>query len=213
MVCRTIIILLLLASNVHADVVPPLARKYVRSVIRETHFYWGLGGPLDIFMGQIHQESRWRSNAQSIYAAGLTQFTPDTAKDIQRLLPHDTQAKCSVKDCRFDPEWAIRALVVYDKQLYDHYSYTSQNDFPDQRFAFALAGYNGGAGWIDRERRYCVQDSCEPDIYFNEVEWACGKSNPHRSQQACTENRHYPDVILHSWAPMYHKWLAVNAIE
>jgi hypothetical protein len=185
---------------------PAGASLYARGVLRDAHFYWGLQAPVGVFFGQIHQESRWRARVESPYAAGLAQFTPATAADIIRLYPADLADVCKdAGDCRFDVGWAIRAMVLYDKQLFGGFQFANG----DERWGFTLAAYNGGAGWLRRERRYCIEAAaCDAERYFiGGVKNACGETEPARSEQSCIENGSYPVLILFEWRPLYEEWL------
>ena len=187
--------------------VPAGARLYAREVIRDAHFYWGFGAPLSTFFGQIHQESGFRADAQSKYAAGLAQFTPATAAAIARMYPADLGNASPM-----DPAWSIRALVIYDRDLATDFI---DGDSADDQLAFALAAYNGGERWLIRERGACLAAaaSCDSNRYFGNVQEQCGKSIPARSRAACAENTNYPEVILHKWRPLYQRWLEANAIQ
>ncbi len=199
------------AEDRNAPLIPPGARQYGAAVIRDAHFYWGFGAPVAMFMGQIHQESRWRPDARSPDAAGLTQFTPATAADFTRMYPADLRALCKHQDCRFDPKWAIRAMVLYDRNLDREFALVSAGD---ETLGFTLAAYNGGAGWLTREARVCDdRPECNSSQYFAGVALMCGKTHPARSAASCRENRNYPAVILFRWRPMYQRWLDAEAIR
>ncbi len=185
--------------------VPPEALRYRARLIREVHFYWSLGTSAAMFFAQVHQESRFRATAQSRFASGLAQFTPPTAAGVQSLYPSDLKTLCAERGgCPLDPAWALRALVLWDRRLWEARAFATG----DERLAFMLADYNGGAGWINRERTFCRNSGgCDPDVYFNSVQLACGRSTPFRADWACRENGHYPEVILRTWRPLYARWL------
>ncbi|MDW9328117.1 transglycosylase SLT domain-containing protein, partial [Escherichia coli] len=62
---------------------------------------------------QLHQESGWRPDAVSPAGAqGLAQFMPATADWISQLMPGLNSRE------PFNPAWAIRALVSYDRWLW-----------------------------------------------------------------------------------------------
>lgn len=93
---------------------------------------------LDVFlvMGLIKQESNFVPEAESDYAYGLMQLTPDTAEWNARemgLTDYDYK----------DPETNIRIGCHYLKYLIDHYKNTDT----------ALAAYNAGMGnvsaWLE----------------------------------------------------------------
>ena len=185
--------------------IPSEALRYRNLIIREVHYRWGLGQKVSLFFGQIHQESNFRAEAKSRFAAGLAQFAPNTATDVQSLFPAELKELCTNQGgCPFNPAWAIRALVLWDWKLYQARDFAQG----DERIAFMLADYNGGAGWINREREYCQQSGeCKPHVYFGEVQLACGKSSHRRADWACHENNRYPEVIIRKWQPMYDRWL------
>src|SRR5690554_3332836 len=62
-----------------ADAVPRNAEAYQADLTRVARFHYGLNAPVATLAGLVHQESSWRSDAQSpVGAQGLTQFMPDT---------------------------------------------------------------------------------------------------------------------------------------
>ena len=105
---------MLAAVAAHAQV-PHESARYKLTLLREAHGQWGLGAPVPAFAAQVHQESGWRPDAVSrVGARGLAQFMPATATwwcaregtAAADCLPHN-------------PSWALRAMVGYDKHLYD----------------------------------------------------------------------------------------------
>lgn len=173
--------------------VPHKAKQYQRLLTREAHSQWGLHAPIPAFAAQIQQESAWNPKAVShVGARGLTQFMPSTArwwckrKGIARkdCLPHN-------------PTWAIRAMVGYDKHLFDrtpkHYS-----DY--DRLWVALRSYNGGLGhWYKEKRATGLRWPSR-----QQVDAACGKAR--RSWRHCKENLGYPRRILIRLQPRYEGW-------
>ncbi|UPG87011.1 transglycosylase SLT domain-containing protein [Luteibacter aegosomatis] len=168
----------------HAASVPsPAAKSWQRTVQREAHAVWGITAPVSAFGAQIEQESAWRPNARSPYAGGLAQFTADTASDMARWYPELGPAD------PYDPRWAIRALVRYDYRLYNGVlGARSECD----HWAMTLSAYNGGAGWLSRDRALCSRVSaCDPSRWWGHVE-----RQSQRASWALTENRAYPSRIL-----------------
>ena len=172
---------------------PLAARQYRNDLIREARAVWGLTAPIALFAGQIEQESAWRPNVCSPYACGLTQFTKDTAEWIA-----GRYGDLSSGD-RFNPQWAMRAMVRYDHYLYAMVPAAAE---ARDRFAFVLSGYNGGLGNLRRDIAICMRTpGCDALRWFGHVELY---SN--RAAWAFKENRGYPRVILDRRQFTYSHW-------
>ena len=190
-------LLLILGSfagcKAHAE--PRASLEYKRDVIREARAVWGLDAPVALFAGQIEQESAWRPKVCSPFACGLAQFTPATADWISGAYPETLGERQP-----FNPQWAIRALVTYDRRIHDGSAVPSASEC--DRFGFLLSGYNGGPGWVGRDRRLCGSaPGCESDRWFGHVEKHSG-----RAVWAMKENREYPRRILFQRQFNYEKW-------
>lgn len=181
----------LLAGVGHADT--PLAAPYKRMVIREVRAQWGLDAPVALMAAQVHQESRWRPRICSKYACGLTQFTPQTASWIKQRYPKELG-----DGDVFNPQWAIRAMAIYNKYLYNRVP-ASATDC--DRWAFTLSSYNGGLGWVRRDAEVCSRmTGCDVRRWWGNVaKWST------RSKAAFKENRGYPYTILNNQA-MFETW-------
>lgn len=181
------------------DRIPVAAGRYRQQLTQTAHSIMGLGAPIPLLAAQIHQESRWRPDVCSKYACGLTQFTKDTADWISGEYP-DLAA-----NNRMSPSWAIRALVRYDDYLFKRSEFAATEY---DRWAFLLAGYNGGFGWIGRDRKICDQTpGCDSTRWFGHVE-----HHTRRASWAKKENRHYPDVILNRWQPLYAEGWGLSGV-
>ena len=133
---------------------------------------------------QIQVESAWRPEARSKYAAGLAQFTPATWSDIA---PY-TDPSCAGEP-ETDPACSIRSQIVYMRRLLARYRFSAT---AAERWAFAWAAYNGGPGWISREKARCKRKpDCNPSRWWRNVERHCL-----RARWACGENRAYPVKIV-----------------
>lgn len=184
---------LLAYSAVQAAV--PAASAYRDDVIRESRAVWGLSAPVAAMAGQIEQESAWRPNVCSAYACGLTQFTPATAAWIAGA----HAAQLSDADV-FNPAWAIRALAIYDHDLW----LTVPPAAADcDRWAFALSSYNGGLVNLQRDVALC-RAGCKPNTWFGNVEL-----HSVRGAAAFKENRGYPRAILRQRQFTYSSWGAI----
>lgn len=173
-----------------AEIIPANANKYRADLTRAAHATWGLNAPIPVFAAQIHQESGWNPNAVSqVGAVGMTQFMPATAKWWCGL------NNLSLKDCQpNNPQWAMRALVGYDKWLYDRVWGNTEYD----QIHAALRGYNGGLGHWQQEAKYAASKD------HKAIDAACGKAK--RNVIFCPENLGYPKRILITLQPRYLSW-------
>lgn len=181
------------APNQTADQpLPAAAKQYRRELTRQAQAHWGLGAPVAAFAGQVHQESGWRTDAVSrVGAEGMAQFMPSTARwwcELHRLSTDECQPR--------NPAWALRALVMYDRWLWDRITHTASDC---DRFAMTLSAYNGGLGWVQRDRALASSKGLDSSRYWSEVETV----NAGRAAWAIKENRDYPLRILHQHAPRY----------
>lgn len=180
-----------LSDPVQAEGLIPRAAQQHRLQLRQAaHMAWGLDAPVAVFAAQLHQESRWRTDARSpVGALGLAQFMPATAQwigGIDQTLAARTPT---------NPAWAIRALVVYDRWLWDRITRAVDDC---ERMAFTLSAYNGGLGWVYKRQRIsgmpavCLGQTCT--------------LNPGITPEAQAENERYPVLILARHQPLYSTW-------
>lgn len=179
-------IFMLGVSCAFAQTIPHEAAKHKRQLRQQAHHVWGLDAPVSTFAAQIHQESRWNASARSrVGALGLSQFMPATADWISGLYPD------LADNAPTNPTWAMRALVRYDRFLYDRVAGTDKC----QKMAFALSAYNGGLGWVNKRKArsknplICLDATC--DI------------NPGITPANQRENANYPRLILLRHEPLY----------
>ena len=172
---------------------PAAAQQHRTLLVRTANATWGLGAPVAVFAAQVHQESAWKPEAVSgVGARGLAQFMPSTASwwcELNKLAPSACQPH--------NTAWALRALVGYDKYLYDR---TPTRYGAYDRMWVALRGYNGGLGHWQREA--AVSGSAQPTR--QQVDSACGKAR--RAAVHCRENLGYPQRILVDLQPRYLSW-------
>ena len=183
---------LALAASCAPAQVPQQAQQYRPLLVRTAHAAWGLDAPVAVFAAQVHQESAWRPDAVShVGAQGLAQFMPATTQWIAGISPALTTQQ------PYSPAWALRALVTYDRWLYDrapaHYT-------PKDRMWVALRAYNGGLGHWQREA--AATGAARPTRA--QVDAACGRAR--RAAAHCAENLGYPHRILHVIQPRYAAW-------
>ena len=169
--------------------VPHAANRYRADLTRQARQVWGLDAPVATFAAQIHTESLWRLDAVSPAGArGLAQFMPGTETWINGLYRWQGDA--------MNPTWALRALVTYNRWHWDRIKNTA-NDC--ERMAFAMSAYNGGLGWVQRDRALASSKGLDSARYWGAVE----SVNAGRSAVAIRENREYPRLILKVREPIY----------
>ena len=176
---------LLASTQAHAAevTIPRAAEAHRATLVRAAHATWGLDAPVSVFAAQVHTESWWRNDTVShVGAQGLAQFMPSTAKWLPSVAPE------TGRPAPFNPGWSLRALCVYDKWLWDRVA--GRNDF--ERMAFTLSAYNGGLGWVQRDKRKARAQGLDDRVWFHAVETV----NAGRSRAAFAENRQYPRRIL-----------------
>lgn len=187
---RAVAVSLALIPILASAQVPRDAQQYRRDLTRNARLIWGIDAPVATFAGQVHQESGWRPNAKSAYAGGLAQFTPATADWIGGVFPDlaDRQP--------YNTAWALRALVRYDRYLWERMPATASTC---DRMAFVMSAYNGGPGWVSRDRREAKEAGADENRWFGHVE----RFNAGRAPAFFAENRNYPRAILFKWEPIY----------
>lgn len=185
-------LLIMLPLLALADEPPRAAKQYQRDLTRHARAVWGLDAPVALFAAQIHQESRWRVNAQSpVGAQGIAQFMPQTATWISGAYKMGEPQP-------YNTGWALRALVTYDHHLWHQIAAIS----PCDHAAMTLSAYNGGLGWVYRDQDKAAKAQHDRTRWFGSVELF----NAGRSAANFAENREYPRVILTKWQPVYSAW-------
>ena len=163
--------------------IPRAAEQYRAELVRSAHATWGLDAPVAVFAAQVHTESWWRSDTVSgAGAEGLAQFMPSTARWLPSVAPE------TGKPMPFNPGWSLRALCIYDKWLWER----AAGCDAFERMAFTLSAYNGGLGWVNRDRTLARKRGLDESRWFGAVETV----NAGRSAAAWKENRSYPRIIL-----------------
>lgn len=180
----------LAAGSAHAGetTIPRAALQYRATLIREARAVWGMEAPVAIFAAQIHTESNWRNDVTSFAGAqGLAQFMPSTAAWLPSVAPE------TGTPAPFSPAWSLRACVTYDKWLYDRLRPMNAASLAFcERTAFMLSGYNGGIGWVGKDRALAARTGRNPDRWFGHVE----DVNAGRNKSAIKENRRYVALIF-----------------
>jgi soluble lytic murein transglycosylase-like protein len=186
----TLIALLIAASWPDALAgVPREAQQHRRELLRVAQYQFGLGAPVATLAAQVHQESGWRPGVRSHAGAeGMAQFMPGTSQWMSEIYPDLAPA------APFNPGWALRAMVRYDAWLLARVAGADAC----HEWAFALAGYNGGLGWVRRDVRLAAAAGADPLRWWDHVE-----HHTARADWARRENRGYVRLILRRWEPLY----------
>lgn len=173
--------------------VPDVSPLYRLQVEHDASRFFGLAAQPARLAAQVHQESGWNPHAQSPYAMGLTQFTPATAKWLPSVCPEVGEPDL------WNPRWSISAQHCYMAWLFYRVKPLAAgralNDC--DRWAFALRAYNGGEGWLLRERRAAAKAGAQANAW-REVEGFRS-----RAGWAHKENTQYPQRILLRIEPAY----------
>ena len=202
------IAILLTFSTSAAAQIPENALKYAPMLKEVLVKLWPGVGPRSLFAGQVEQETCvslkskrcWSPTTElktdREYGFGFGQLTVtkrfNAWEDVKKL---DKELSAWKWENRYDPAYQLRALVVYNKSLY--------NRLPDviqEKLAFMFAAYNGGLGGILQDRRLCQNTKdCDPNVWFGHVERTSFKSKikPKGYGKSFFEiNREYPRNIL-----------------
>lgn len=168
--------------------IPRAAIQYRAQLVREARAVWGLDAPVAVFAAQIHTESWWRNNTvSSVGAQGLAQFMPATARWLPSVAPE------TGTPAPFDPRWSLRACVTYDRWLWNRLSPKRAGSLTTcDRMAFTLSAYNGGLGWVGRDRALAARTGRDPDRWSGNV----AEVNAGRNKSAIKENRRYVTLIF-----------------
>ena len=184
-----VLLLLVVALTAEAQI-PSAAWQYERQLTREARAVFGVEAPVARLAGQLHQESSWRPDVCSwAQACGLAQFIPSTADWMAEMHP----SRLAPADPA-NPAWAIQAQVLFNDWILNRI----QVDDGCQQWAMTLSAYNGGIGWVNRDRRLAEEAGADADTWFGHVE-----HHTARADWARRENRDYVRRILLGLEPRY----------
>lgn len=176
----------------------PLGQAYRGIIIRSAYRIHGPGAPIAALAAQVRQESGFKPDATSwVGAQGLTQFMPGTATDIARQYPAD----CAPAN-PLSPQWAVtcRDRLMHQLVLGSSVALAGKGVDECSVWAFAFRGYNGGPGWMRRDRQLAAARGLNPNDWH-----AVRNLNAGRRESAHRENREYPERIFR-YEPLYSSW-------
>lgn len=160
-------------------------------------------------------KSRLRSAREE--GAGLGQLTrafkPDGSIRFDALSAMKTKYPKELAELNWSniytrPDLQMRVIVLMMRDNFRYYVKYSAN--LEEAYAFADAGYNGGIGGLDNERRACkLSSTCDHRKWFDNVEKFCLKSKSalYGDRSACDINRHHVSDVLITRYPKYRKYL------
>ena len=171
-----------------AQDIPRAAEQYRRDLVRESRAAFGLQVPISTFAAQLEQESAFRPDVVSyVGARGIAQFMPATAAWISDAYPYLGPAN------PLNPQWAIRAMVRYNRHLWDEVGGLGATDC--DRMCYVLGSYNGGARWM--KRRALMSEN--PGQCLGET----AEINPGITEDNQKQNAGYSRRILLDLEPRY----------
>lgn len=219
-------LLLVFAPRAHASKLPAGFSTYGPVLKAEQRHYWEGHPDPAVLAALIEQESCislksprcWNPAAQLKTAreegAGMGQITRAYRADGSvrfdslagmRAQYSDELGEWSWGNVYTRPELQLRAVVLMSRDAAMPF-----RSAPDM-LAFGDAGYNGGVGGVQKERRACaLAKGCDPGQWFGHVELHCLKSRQplYGGRSACDINReHVHNVFLVRRAKYVKAWV------
>lgn len=133
---------------------------------------------------------------------GSTRF--DVLTDLRNKYK-DALREASWDTFKHRPDLQIRMIVLL---LRDNYKILRNVKDPMARLHMTDAAYNGGVGWILRERRACgLAKDCDPGLWFGNVERYCLRSKKalYGNRSVCDIARNHPRDIFFHRLPKYQR--------
>jgi hypothetical protein len=215
---------LLFSGAAHAAPQPPAAALAYLPLLKQQQLaYWPELQHASVLGAQIHRETGpcpgrkcWSAHAQlrtsREQGIGFGQFTRtwtsagtprfDALTDIVRAHPRELAGLSW--SAPYDPVLQLRALVLKDRDIYA--AVDGAASFED-RMAFTLAGYNGGAGSVRSDRLMCeATPGCDASRWRGNVERTSLKARQAvqgYGQSFFEINRGYVREILQVFRPAY----------
>lgn len=226
-----VLIILFLSGDAHAaagssDYIPPQAFTHKATIQSELDTFFPAIPTYNYIPSLIEHESCislkhsrcWKSTSELLtkreQGVGLGQITrtfkPDgtvkadslqSMKSIYRQ--HLAEAKWSTIKER--PDLQIRIIVL---MIRDNYKALYSVKDPLSRLQMTDAAYNGGLGWILKERRVCgLAKGCDPGLWFGHVENHCLRSRKplYSGRSVCDIAKHHPYDVFKNRLPKYER--------
>lgn len=188
-IAMAIALVILRGKSADASIIPQRSLQYIPILVEEHSRIWPTSD-ICVIAEQITHESAWKTTAtrkekSGVISYGLLQVLDRTMAEMQTK----HQILMGLEPVQMlQARWGLRAGILYDKDMWK-LVYFAKN--PIDRYAFMLASYNGGYGWVQRDRKLTVEKGYNRDLWFNNVELFST-----RSQWAFGINRKYVSSIL-----------------
>lgn len=195
------------AERAQAVRIPVAFHRHRRMVQTEAFRLLGPTAPVARIAAQLHTESRWREDARSpVGAVGIGQFMPPTAGDMAKFFA----SECAPAD-PLNAAWSIRCAILYDRSLISavrpfvpvgQAATTGAAGLLQlgvcTQWAFGFSSYNGGGGYLNRDRKLAAANGADPNRWHRAVAlWST------RKPAAFRENRDYIVRIMRDTEPAY----------
>lgn len=160
---------------------PSLANVYLPLLTAQVLAFWPNMPAPSTLAAQIEQETCislthskcWNPKAElktsREYGFGLGQLTVTPKFDNFKAAKTWDKSLAGWRwEDRFDPTMQLRALVIYDRNLYNAIGPVATEE---DRLAFTFSAYNGGLGGVNKDRQVCRNTpGCNPNRWFGHVE-------------------------------------------
>lgn len=160
-------IMLIVAVSAFAAI-PQRAYLYF-PILKEEHSLIWPESDIGIIGSQIAHESSWkedvmRKEPSGVISYGLLQVLDVTYDELKKKNPLLLKGSPSEM---LRARMGIRAGILYDKQMWILVSFA---DSTVDRYAMTLSAYNGGFGWLLRDRKLAELNGYSPNKWFGNTE-------------------------------------------
>jgi len=168
-------------------------------ILAEEHSKIWPESDVTIIAGQIEAESAWKEKATRLEKSGVTSYGLMQVLDVTfNEMKKKNPTLLDIEPVQMlQARWGIRAGILYDKQMFKLCTFAS--NCPVNQWAFALASYNGGYGYILKDRKLTESMGYDKNLWFDNVE-----KFSNRSPQFFKINRGYP-IKIFKYAEKYRR--------
>lgn len=148
------------------------------------------------------------------YSVGFFQiakaYNPDGTTRMDTLASLKRTYKSALKEATWDnlidrPDLQMRAGISLIHSNWN--SFIGVKD-PNERMKFVDNAYNGGAGWVNKERRACgLKAGCDDQLWYGNVETTCMRSKTkipaYGNRSICDISRNHTRDVFETRMPKY----------